>query len=93
MFDHDLRLEVDRRIEPEIFMRWPRITIRTAMLAAAIDIDRIHHPDVGTVVLRYDRLRMIVEELSLHDGQLFGDRPPLVIERRVAPRLEPVRNF
>ena len=53
-FDEQLGLKVTAGTEPQVRMRWTRVAIDTAMLAAAIGIDAPAKANIRTLILRND---------------------------------------
>ena len=71
MLDQHLRLEIDARVQPEIFVTRPGIAIAAAVSTAAIRIDAVAERDVGAIVLGDDRLRIVGQ--ILRGDPLTGD--------------------
>src|SRR5262249_5994528 len=74
----DLRLEVSPGRQVEVGVRWPRVAIDAAVLAAAVRIDRLTEADVGRLVARDDRARGVDVQLGARScGNVAG------LQRRV----------
>ena len=71
---HDATLEIESGRKPEIFVRWPRITIDAAMLATAIRIEARFESDIRTVVARDDRFRAVAKILRLRVAVVLPSR-------------------
>ena len=55
----DLRLEIETGRKVQVRMRRPRVAIDAAVLTAAIGVDRLLEADVGRIVVRNDRARLL----------------------------------
>ena len=79
-------LEIEARRQSKIRMRRPGEAVNTAVLAAAIRIDRTIEGNVGRVVARNDPARRIERHVGLERRQVF-QYLPAVIERDARERL------
>ena len=62
--DDDLAIEVGARAEAEILVAGARIAVGARVLASAIRIDAVVEADVGAVVAREDRARVVLVDLE-----------------------------
>jgi hypothetical protein len=59
------RLEVDSRRKAEVLMRGPRVAVSAPVLAAPVRVDADAERDIGAVVLRENRARVVDEDFRL----------------------------
>ena len=75
----ELGLEIEPRRVAEVGMRWPRVAVDAAVLAAPIGVDRLVEAYVGAVVGGDDALGRLARNLGLERLQL-REALPAVIE-------------
>jgi hypothetical protein len=94
MLDQDFGLEVKTRGKSDIFMRWPGITVDTAVFAAAIGVNAHLEADVRAIVCGDDRARSVGQEFCFGPpqcGEIFLVFLDLVQLELVMGRFKPVR--
>ena len=63
MLHVDFRLEINSRIETQIFMIRSRIAVTATMFAAAVAVQAVAKRDIGGIVFADDALRRIGQKL------------------------------
>jgi hypothetical protein len=86
--DDNLAIEVGASAEAQVLVAGARITIAARMLAASIGVDAEFEAQIGAVVARQDRARVVLVNLEARFGRFGGQ----VLHLRRQPRVGRVRD-